>query len=258
MSQTTSRRRGRALVIPAAGLGTRLRSALPKVLVPVAGRPMIDWLLALYEDYVDQVVVIANPASHDAVRKHLTGWSDLAPAVVIQEAATGMLDAILCATERVAATEASRVWISWCDQVAIDPRTVRALAERSDRGTAAVVMPTCRQKDPYIHLERDANGRITRVLHRREGDDMPPVGESDAGLFSLTRDAFLIRLPEYAADVPRGASTGERNFLPFLSWIASRDGVETFSVVDERESLGVNTPEDLAALDGYLRMREAM
>jgi len=52
----------RLLVIPAAGLGSRLGASVPKVLVRVAGETMLDRLLALYRGFVDRVVEAARPA----------------------------------------------------------------------------------------------------------------------------------------------------------------------------------------------------
>ena len=96
-------------------------------------------------------------------------------------------------------------------------------------------MPTVMQPRPYIHLERDAEGRIIRVLHRREGDPMPEVGESDMGLFALSLATYLDRLPAYANQVEIGRTTGERNFLPFIPWLAR---TETIVDVWRRESDG--------------------
>jgi hypothetical protein len=86
---------------------------------------------------------------------------------------------------------------------------------------------------------------------------MPEEGESDMGLFSLSASAFLDRLPAFASDVERSSGTGERNFLPFIPWIAARGKVVTFSPVDEAEAVGVNTPEELAAVERYLAARDA-
>ena len=169
-----------------------------------------------------------------------------------------MLDAILRATPTVASTDASRILITWCDQVAVHPQTVARLTTLSDtHPAAALVMPTARQSDPYIHLERDSADRIVRVLHRREGNRLPPVGESDSGLFSLSRDAFLKRLVSFAASAGTGGATGERNFLPFIPWIAGREKIVTFPCVDAIEAVGVNTAEDLQRIESYLTARRS-
>jgi bifunctional N-acetylglucosamine-1-phosphate-uridyltransferase/glucosamine-1-phosphate-acetyltransferase GlmU-like protein len=242
----------RILIVPAAGMGTRLRSALPKLLVPVAGVPMIDRLLALYREQVDASIVVVSPGAEDAVRTHLRGTAG----VVVQPEPTGMLDAILIGRAAAAALQPDSVWITWCDQVGVHPQTIAQLDRTTrDHPDAAIVMPTVRRPAPYIHFDRDGSGRITRVLHRREGDQMPAVGESDMGLFALSRDAFMQGLPKYAADVVPGAGTGERNFLPFIPWAAARGEVLTFPSTDPQEAIGVNTPEELAEIEAYLRSR---
>jgi hypothetical protein len=116
------------------------------------------------------------------------------------------------------------------------------------------VLPTATRRDPYIHLARDPSGRIVRVLHRREGDAMPDEGETDAGLFSLSRTAYFDRLPRFAAGVaaPDGAATRERNFLPFIPWLHAQVDVHTFACASWIESVGVNAPEDVALVAPHL------
>ncbi len=246
---------GRILIVPAAGLGTRLKSHLPKLLVPVNGQPMLDRLLDMYRHLVDQFVVIAHPSFDSLVRQHIAA-SPLRIAVEVQPAPTGMLDAALLGRNVVAASNARRVWMTWCDQLGIHPDTLRQLATLSDeRPDAGIILPTCLRRNPYIHFNRTADGRIDRVLQRREGDTLPEFGESDAGLFSLSRAAYLDDLPRFAADAVAGGSTGERNFLPFIPWVAAQGCVVTFSCVEECEAIGINTPEELHAVQNYLQTR---
>lgn len=236
-------------------MGSRLRSALPKVLVPVLGRPMLDWIIELYAPWVDQAVIVANPASRAMVSEHLATLP-IPASVLVQDAPTGMLDAILTARSVVAASEATQIWITWCDQVGVHPDTVARLAALSEaHPDAAMVMPTCTRPEPYIHLQRDPGGRITEVLHRREGDHMPPVGESDMGVFGLSRRAFVDDLFRFANAAALGAGTGERNFLPFIPWADARGGVVTYPCTEPEESTGVNTPDELAFLEHYLQSR---
>lgn len=244
----------RLLVIPAAGLGSRLGASVPKVLVRVAGETMLDRLVGLYRACVDRIVVVVNPSFSELVRNHVTHRPDWAAIDLVEQAfPTGMLDAILLAAPIAARFSASSIWVTWCDQVAVHPKTIARLAElTSSRAHDALVMPTVRQPHPYIHLERDAEGRIVRVLHRREGDVMPETGESDMGLFALSSTCYADSLPEYARSVEIGLATGERNFLPFIPWIARTQTVTTFPSESPIEAVGVNTPEDLAIVEQYL------
>jgi bifunctional UDP-N-acetylglucosamine pyrophosphorylase/glucosamine-1-phosphate N-acetyltransferase len=257
----------RALVIPAAGAGTRLGSDLPKALTLVAGRPMLDWLLDRYAPHVGRVVVIASPAAENALRRHLAARGG-AHEVAVQARATGMLDAIRIAEPALRAPAEQLgsdpdcspprwVWITWCDQIAVSAETAARLARECDAasGDVAVVMPTVARGAPYIHLARDAEGRIARILQAREGDAMPARGEGDMGLFALSQRAFFEWLPRFdAEDAARGSGTGERNFLPFLAWLRGRGEVRTFPVTREIESVGINTREELARVERHLTM----
>jgi len=84
---------------------------------------------------------------------------------------------------------------------------------------------------------------------------MPLIGDSDMGLFSLSRRAFVDDLHSFASAASIGSGTGERNFLPFIPWAESRGGVLTYPCEDETESIGVNTPDELALVERYLQRR---
>jgi len=247
----------RTLIVPAAGLGTRLNADRPKLLVPVAGVPMIDRLLALFAGVVDRAAVVVHPSFEASVADHLR-TSPLPVSTFVQSTPTGMLDAIMIPDVMRGHDAPDEVWITWCDQIAIHAATIERLAELTGRHRdAAVVMPTVRRSAPYIHLQRDGANRITGILHRREGDAMPDVGESDMGLFALPSASYADLLPRYAEEVTRSSTTGERNFLPFIAWANASHDVVTFPAHDEMEAVGVNTPEELQTVERYLSARGA-
>jgi len=239
----------RALLVPAAGRGTRLGSPLPKVLTQVAGRAMIDYILDRYAAVTDAVVLIVDPVARRQITDHLSGRE-----ITFAEQASpaGMLDAILCGRDAVLAGAPDRIWITWCDQVGISASTVETLARLdAESPEAAVIMPTVSQTPPYIHFDRDGTGRLVGVRQQREGDEMPPTGTSDAGLFSLSRRAFADLLPEYARAASRGRVTAEVNFLPFIPWVSTTAKVITFDIAPG-EARGINTPADLAEMERWL------
>ena len=246
----------RVLIIPAAGVGSRLGSAVPKPLAAVNGRPMLDHLADLHAAFVDRVIVVAHPSFAAAVEQ----WGHPRGNVTVTEQAvrTGMLDAILLAAGAVAACGATSIWITWADQIGVLPETlVRLAALAGEEPRPALVLPTAVRAQPYIHFERDATGRITALRQRREGDEMPAQGESDVGLFALTRETYDADLMEYARDVAAGGATGERNFLPFIPWLARRRTVVTFPCTNPLEAVGINTPAELDEVAAWLRSRSA-
>jgi bifunctional UDP-N-acetylglucosamine pyrophosphorylase/glucosamine-1-phosphate N-acetyltransferase len=245
----------RVLVLPAAGTGSRLGSSGSKVLHPVAGRPMLAHLAALHAPWVDRWHVVVRPVDRDAVAAACAALG-LAATIHEQPAPIGMLDAVLRPLDAVRREAPACVWITWCDQIGIRPETLARLADAPCGDGATLTLATCRTREPYIHLDRDAAGRVHYVRHRREGETMPADGETDAGLFALSAAAYLDELPRYAAAPDAaGAVTGERNFLPFLPWIERVGRVHSFPVLDVEETIGVNTPADLAAVEAYLARR---
>jgi bifunctional UDP-N-acetylglucosamine pyrophosphorylase/glucosamine-1-phosphate N-acetyltransferase len=246
----------RALVVPAAGTGSRLGSPHPKVLHPVAGRPMLAHLAALHAPWIDAWHLVVRPQDREVIGDACQALG-LAARLHVQPRPTGMLDAVLRAHDAIAADAPDEVWITWCALVALRPET-RARRAAAPDGPArwAIRMPTCWTREPYIHLDRDGGGRIAGVRHRREGDAMPEIGEADAGLFALRGDVYVGDLPRFAAeDAGTGSQTAERNFLPFLAWPGLTGPVETFPCADESETIGINTPADLAAVERVLAAR---
>jgi bifunctional N-acetylglucosamine-1-phosphate-uridyltransferase/glucosamine-1-phosphate-acetyltransferase GlmU-like protein len=244
----------RLLVIPAAGRGSRLGGTVPKPLVPVNGRPMLDHLADLYRPFADRIVVVAHPSFAADVRAWAAGRD--AVSVTEQDHPTGMLDAICLAMPAVLSMRPDTVWITWADQIGVLPETVERLATAEVvHPDAGMIVPTVMTPEPYIHFERDADRRIVRLLQRREGDRMPAEGESDMGVFALRDTTFMDDLPSYAATVVGGSGTGERNFLPFVPWLAARKDVASIPCTDPRERIGVNTPEELSLVSEWIRAR---
>jgi bifunctional N-acetylglucosamine-1-phosphate-uridyltransferase/glucosamine-1-phosphate-acetyltransferase GlmU-like protein len=213
---------------------------------------MLAHLLDLHQRSIDLTVVVVAPSALDQFAAFASRREEPVE-FAVQTRPTGMLDAILAAAPAVARQKPTRIAITWCDQLAVSATTVHRLRARAMASDApALVFPTVETDRPYIHFDRNSTGRIVGVRHAREGDDMPSRGEGDVGLFDLSLDAYLEHLPAFARDAEPSASTRERNFLPFIPWLAARCPVETMAAVSAIEAVGINTPEELAAIEAHL------
>jgi bifunctional N-acetylglucosamine-1-phosphate-uridyltransferase/glucosamine-1-phosphate-acetyltransferase GlmU-like protein len=210
---------------------------------------MLTWLVSLYRPWIIGLVVVVHPSARQAVQAVIDGYQ-IPNVVVVQAEPTGMLDAVLLGCASATRWSPDRIWVTWCDQVAVHPDTVTRLAHCEDDTTVALPMVT--RDAPYIHFDRDAAGRIVSVRQRREGHAMPARGDSDMGLFSLSVRAAVEDLPAFAGTALADAGTGERNFLPFIAYAAARGTVATIAATEDIEAVGVNTPDELALVEAHL------
>ncbi len=241
------------MIIPAAGRGTRLNFDGPKLLYPLGGKTLLAYLIERYEPYVDKFVVVINPDVETAVTQEITSLlqeSDADFMIDFQTEATGMLDAITIPMTSLEQFDGiNNIWISWCDQASITAATAENLAQEltclAKQTDVYMALPIAKVANPYIHMQRDNEGKIIAVLQRRENDEMPEIGENDCGLFALSKDAYFNHLRQFAnMNQTMGSETKERNFLPFIAWLNKVAPVSTFAASSEIETLGINTVED--------------
>jgi bifunctional UDP-N-acetylglucosamine pyrophosphorylase/glucosamine-1-phosphate N-acetyltransferase len=227
-------------VIPAAGRGTRLGGAGPKILTPLTARDTIWSILhAKLSPLVDHIHLVLSPEGAAAFPALPTKVSRS-----IQSEPIGMGDAIFRGHDIWSKYDA--VLVVWGDQVFVSGHTLgRAIAALGTPHHHAV-LPVTRMALPYVEYVFEG-GQLTKVLQTREGDATSPDGFSDVGTFLLATDGLKTAWEDYLATAPRGAGTGEINFLPFLPFLSSKGWIITpVEVADETEARGINTQEDLA------------
>ncbi len=239
-------------VIPAAGNGSRLGFHRPKILYPVCGRPILDWLLDYLSPCCHRFVFVLSPHGSADVSAELESRIPGRFEVVIQQEPTGMGDAVGLALPRV---QTAHMAVVWGDQVALRPESVETCL-RLHQGPLhpGVTFPTVLRREPYIHFERDVSGQLMGVRQKREGDAMPTEGESDVGFFCFNPT----RLSEWLENmrlskVGSGVATREFNLLPVIPLAASLDLVLTPRVVSQEEAIGVNCVQDASTAEGFLR-----
>ena len=226
-------------VIPAAGRGSRLGSDLPKILQPLTDRDTIWSVLhAKLAPLVDHIHLVLSPDGDVA-------FPPLPPNVSrsIQPAPLGMGDAIFGASATW--TKFDAVLIVWGDQVFVSTDTLQRALDALSSPERHAVLPVTRMKRPYVEYLFDQT-RLTKVLQTREGDQTAADGFSDVGTFLLGTRGLSEAWTDYLAQAPRGAASGEINFLPFLPFLSAQGWTMTaLEVPDAVEARGINTQEDL-------------
>lgn len=249
-------------LIPAAGRGTRLAFDKPKILFPVAGKPILEHLISLLAPFCGQFVLVLSPTGREHVEPVLARLAPRRYTIAIQSEPRGMADAVSSGLPLI---KTPHTLILWGDQVAVRPASIE-LAIRLHTGPRRplATCPTVLRPRPYIHFERDAAGALTSVRQAREGDSMPDIGESDSGLFLFQTEVLRSYLPRLIGDPAfHGRQTGEANFLPIFPLIdsdagqrepgdLSTGGVWTARIMNESESIGINTEEEAARVAGML------
>jgi HAD superfamily hydrolase (TIGR01509 family) len=241
-------------VVPAAGRGSRLGFHRPKILFPVAGRLILDWLLDFLVPNCASLVFVVSPDGVDEVIGELERRIPGRFETVVQQHPTGMADAVALG---LTAVRTQHVAIVWGDQVGLCADSVETcLALHQGPLDPVATCPTVIRTSPYIHFDRDDRGRLTGVLQAREGDTMPETGESDAGFFCFRADALRQLLPSARADgVLLGRRTAEFNFLPIIPRAAHVNGgahVLTPRHVRVGETVGINSAADVATSEQFL------
>ena len=242
-----------AVIVLAAGRGVRMKSALPKVLHSVAGRPMLDRVLATAAEASDggPTILVAG-AGRERVEPHVAARFP-AVAVVIQDPPRGTGDAVRIAVVRVGAEE--EVLVLSGDVPLLLASTVRRLREA--RGRAAVAFLTTRVPAPgaYGRVVRDAAGRVTRIVEAKDATPEELAGnEINAGIYAFERSFLVEALPRLTNDNRSG-----EYYLTDLLAMAVAAGRETVGVLVEEASevLGANSRRELAEIEAVLRGRAA-
>ncbi len=241
-------------VVLAAGKGTRLPLGLPKVLTPVAGRPMVRYLLDTLESLFrpDQILVVVGHRAEE-VR---TALGD-AYRYVLQAEQLGTGHAL--AVCRPALEADAGVVVVGGDTPLVRAETLRRLVAHHQAAGADITLITCLGGDPagMGRILRGGDGRVCGVVEEREaGPEERRIPEWNAGVYALN----LGPLWEGLASLPRSPN-GEYYLTHLVGWAAARGlKVESLTVFDPDEVLGINTPADLVRAEGcvFARVRASL
>jgi bifunctional UDP-N-acetylglucosamine pyrophosphorylase/glucosamine-1-phosphate N-acetyltransferase len=240
------------IVILAAGKGTRMKSALPKVLHKAGTLPLIDHVL--------RIAGTLQPASITLVVGHqaqvVEAAIGLRPGLrfAVQEPQLGTGHALLQAEPGLAGLSGTVVLLSG-DVPLLRPETLATLVNvHAERNAAATVL-TAVVDDPsgYGRIVRDAGGRISAIVEHKDATaEQRAIAEINSGIYAFALEPLFGALREVGASNAQG-----EYYLPDLVSIYRARGltVETALAPDPTEILGVNSRKELANVTSILQQR---
>ena len=236
------------VIVLAAGQGTRMRSALPKVLHPLGGRPLLAYVLDTARELGARRTIVVHGHGAEAVR---AGFADTDVQWVLQAEQLGTGHAVQQALPLIGSD--AQVLILYGDVPLVRLATLRQLLEAASDGVA---ITTAELDDPrgYGRIVRKA-GRVERIVEEKD------ASSAERGIREI--NAGLMALPGRRLGGWLGA-IGNRNaqkeyYLTDVVTLALRDGVtiNAVKVDDAIEVAGVNSKRELALLERELQRRHA-
>ncbi|MEJ5312862.1 MULTISPECIES: bifunctional UDP-N-acetylglucosamine diphosphorylase/glucosamine-1-phosphate N-acetyltransferase GlmU [Anaerolinea] len=238
-------------IILAAGQGVRMRSRLPKVLHPLAGRPLIHHALRIVQQVADVAPVVVIGHQAEQVRAAL----DESVRTALQEEQLGTGHAVMSA-EALARGASDLVLITYGDMPLLRPETLRALIEVQKNNPGPLSLLTVEMEDPhgFGRIIRDEEGRVTAIVEEAVATpEQRAIRELNTGVYCI-RNEWLWGALRKIQRSPKG-----EYYLTDLVEIAVSEGLEVQAVclADSEEALGINTRVHLAEAEAVLRKRIA-
>jgi len=244
-----------AVIVLAAGQGTRMKSRLPKVLHPLAGKPLVWHALAAAAGLDPHLLVVVLGHGRDDVTAFLSASTDLPPVLTaIQEEQHGTGHACACALA-VTGQLTGTVLVTYGDVPLLRTSTLAALAAEHRANGNAVTVLTASMTDPtgYGRVVRDPAGQVAEIVEQKDATaEQRAIREVNSGVYAFDAGVLTDALGRLSS-----ANAAGEQYLTDVVGIATSDGrrVGAVEVPDPVETEGVNDRVQLAELAKELNAR---
>ena len=238
----------KAGIILAAGLGTRMKSALPKVMHAVAGLPLLGHVIvAMRAAGVERIVVVTHKEG-DEVRAFA---AKLGAASVIQEKQLGTGHAAACAAPALKDFSGA-LTVTYGDMPLLTAATFEASFAAQAKSGMAMVGFRPRDAAAYGRMILDGQGLLERIVEFKDATaEERAVDLCNAGILTADAKSFF----RWAGKLENNNAQGEY-YLTDVPLLAKAEGVRcTVVVADEGEMIGVNSRAELAAAEAAMQAR---
>jgi len=242
-----------AVVVLAAGEGTRMRSATPKVLHTLAGRTMLGHVVTAVRALAPEHLLVVVGHAREQVVEHLAGL-DPAATPVVQAEQNGTGHAVRVALDGLAHLEGTVVVVPG-DAPLLTAASLSCLVAEHEAAGAATTLLTALVDDPtgYGRVVRGADGAVQRVVEHKDADEATrAVREVATSVYAFAAGPLREALARLSTDNAQG-----EEYLTDVVGLHRAAGLGLHAVLapDARETAGVNDRAQLAAAARDLRDR---
>ena len=234
------------VVVLAAGKGVRMNSRTPKVLHPVAGRPMLLWSMAAARALdPGRTLVVTNP-SQDGVQAALNGEGETVSQA--RQLGTGHALAQVSSAHRTAGP----VVVLYGDVPLLRGETLRQLLAEHEKSRAAVTLLTANLENPsgYGRIVRARNGVVRDIIEDKDAsDEQKKIQEVNSGVYVFSGRELWPAL----ARLENKNRAGEYYLTDIVRMIKGK--IHALPVADNHEILGINDRRQLAEAERVMRQR---
>ena len=235
------------VVILAAGEGKRMKSSLPKVLQPIAARPMLAHVIEVARTLQPAAIHVVHGHGGEQVRAAFAGQADLQWALQARQLGTG--HAVQQALPSV--PDDARVLVLYGDVPLITPATLQRLLAAP--GALAVLAAEPADPAGYGRIVRDAEGHVARIVEQKDAsDDELAIRITNTGV--IVADAAALR--RWLAALRNDNAQGEYYLTDVFAQAAAEFSPAEIVIVDDAmETEGANDPWQLAQLERAFQLR---
>ncbi len=237
------------VVILAAGEGKRMRSALPKVLQPVGGKPMLAHVIDTARQLQPAGIHVVHGHGGEAVRAAFAGQDDLSWAEQARQLGTG--HAVQQAMPDI--PELVDVLVLYGDVPLTSAESLRRLLAAP--GLLRVLVAEPEDPSGYGRIVRDPQGRVAQIVEHRDADEeQRRIGTVNTGIIAAESDA----LKRWLSRLSNENAQGEYYLTDVFAMAAEEyNAAEMVVVADPQEVEGANDPWQLAQLERAYQLRRA-
>ena len=239
------------IIVLAAGMGTRMRSAIPKVLHLLAGKPLIRHVLDAVVPLRPEKTILVLGHQADSIRSVIEGYDF---EVVHQAEQRGTGHAVRQASD-VIASAPGQVMVLCADTPLLATETLRSLTEAHSRSGAAVTVMTAMPEDPsgYGRVVRGRSGVLRIVEEKDATNAQKKIKEVNTGIYCFEKKFLLSALGGI-----RDKNAQGEYYLPDTIALARKGKRKVAAILcqDPDEAMGINSRFDLSQAEGIMRIRK--